>query len=76
MITRTEIPDWRSGTGKVIAVGDTVRVDGKQAEYRVKKLVAVGTDIEVHCFGGKNPRFRVFLASRCSRVLHPKENHG
>ncbi len=69
-MTATEIPEYRSGTGKVIAPGDYVRVDGKTVTYMVRKITENGNGVEVHCFGGKPNRecFRTFLVDRCSRV--------
>lgn len=68
-----EIPEYRSGTGKVIAVGDRIRVDRKGPTYVVKKLTENGNGVEAHCWGGKpnHERFRTFLIQRCSRVLKP-----
>lgn len=69
----TAIPEYHSGTGKVIRPGDTVRIDGKGATYAVEKLVEEHGETTVHCYGGRpnRERYRVVHVDRVSRVTTP-----
>lgn len=73
---KAELEVWRSGTGKVIAVGDIVYTDstvrGSKGTYRykvkaIRAFVIGGKDVvEVDVFGGRPPRMRTFTPT----VLH------
>ena len=76
MTPKNDVDVWRSGTGKVIAVGDVVYTDpsvrGSKGTYRykvkaIRAFVIGGKDIvEVDVYGGRPPRMRTFTPD----VLH------
>lgn len=76
VVAPPDTSEWRSGTGKVIRVGDTVRVDPKATRsnvrgsyrFRVKEIRQHGDTVEITVFGGRPNReqFHTFVPE----ILH------
>lgn len=75
------LKEWRSGTGKVVAVGDLVRVDDSSARYRVTAMTEKGDgSVEVSAYGGrpgflKSRVFDVAQVIRCRSAEDPNSNY-
>lgn len=52
----TLMTEYRSGSGKVITVGDFIAIDGKAALYRVTSLADGIEGVTVTAYGGKPGR--------------------
>lgn len=68
------LDEWRSGTGKIIRVGDVIYVDGHPSiDYKVKGIRETSAGVEVTAFGGPagHGKFRTFLAGSVHRRLDP-----
>lgn len=66
----TQLQRWSSGTGKVLNVGDQVRIDTGKARFKITALVETPAGVEVHAYGGKggHMRARVFTVDQVTRV--------
>jgi len=83
MTPKNELDVWRSGTGKVIAVGDVVYTDstvrGSKGSYRykvkaIRAFVIGGKDIvEIDVYGGRPPRMRTFTPAVLHRSMKADE---
>lgn len=69
--------EYRSGTGKVIATGDMIRVDGKEAMYRVIDIRVEWSQVYITAYGGKKGQLltRTFHVDRCSRARKGEDNN-
>ena len=69
--------EYRNGRGKVVRVGDMIRVDSKSAKYRVLDLRVEGGQVYVTAYGGPKGRLltRTFHVDRCSRALKGEDNN-
>lgn len=70
------VEEYRSGTGKVIKVGDTVWQDGhSKTYYKVTEIREVNGTTEVTCYGGKRnlAKTRTFLVETLHRKLQKGE---
>lgn len=82
---KNEMDVWRSGTGKVIAIGDIVYTDAKVAgsrpsyRYKVKAIrsfIIGGQEVvEVDVWGGRigHSRLRTFTPAVLHRSTKPEE---
>lgn len=64
--------EYKTGTGKVLRAGDTIRVDGERDQFRmVSHVVNIETGAEwIECVTADRMRvFRAFRPERCHRVL-------
>lgn len=71
--------EYRNGRGKVIRTGDMIRVDGKQAQYRVLEVLVESGRVYVTAYGGPKGRMltRTFHVDRCARALKGEDvNEG
>lgn len=66
----TSMTRWSSGTGKVLEVGDLVKIDASTARYRITSIRQTATGVEVSAYGGKKGRMgeRVFRPEALTKV--------